>query len=111
MSKAILCTFLCVVASITLTVPPTSDDTQTYLPSGVQAATRGRLSTSTLATTLSVAVSMKCAMLVVSQVSTTILPSGLVAMPSGSMPTGISPMILPRGHVEERHLVVVLVDE
>ncbi len=41
--------------------------------------------------------SMKCAMLVVSDVLTSSLPSGLTPIPSGSTPTGISPVIRPPG--------------
>ena len=51
-------------------VPPTSDVTQSCLPSAVNSAKRGRLSTSTLATISWVLVSMKCAMFVVSDVLT-----------------------------------------
>jgi hypothetical protein len=39
-------------ASMTLTVPPISAETQNCAPSAVHSARRGRLSTSTLATTL-----------------------------------------------------------
>jgi hypothetical protein len=85
----------CVAASITDTVPPTSEETHTSAPSAVNRATRGRLPTSTLATTSLVAVSMKCAMLVVSDVLTSMPPSGLTPIPSGSTPTGISVTIRP----------------
>ncbi len=76
-------------------VPPTSDDTQTSLPSGVNFASRGRVSTSTLATIFSLALSMTCAMLVDSEVATVYLESGLTPMPSGSTPTGISAFTSP----------------
>ena len=57
-----------VAVSITATVPPTSAETQTSEPSGVNWAKRGLVSTSTLAMTSCFAVSMKWAMLVVSDV-------------------------------------------
>ena len=76
--------------SITLTVPPISELTQTSAPSAVNVATRGRWSTSTLWVISWLSTSMKCAMLVVSEVLTMVLPSGLMPMPSGSTPTGIS---------------------
>ena len=75
---------------MTVTVPPISALTQTWLPSALNSAKRGRLSTSTLSIVVLVAVSMKWAMLVVSDVVTSTLPSGLMPMPSGSTPTGIS---------------------
>ena len=68
----------CFDGSMTLTVPPISEETQTSEPSGLNSAKRGRASTSTLATIWRVCVSMKCAMLVVSDVLTRILPSGLM---------------------------------
>ena len=76
-------------------VPPTSEDTQSSLPSGVNFASRGRLSTSTLAISLLDALSMTCAMLVDSEVATVNLPSGLTPMPSGSTPTGTSARMSP----------------
>ena len=94
-SKVIFLTTLRVLASMTLTVPPISDDTQTCFPSPVNSATRGRVSTSTLSTTLYVPVSMKWAMLVVSEVVTRTVPSGLMPIPSGSTPTGTSAITVP----------------
>ena len=41
-SKAILCLIARLALSITLTVPPTSEDTQTSALSAVNSATRGR---------------------------------------------------------------------
>src|SRR5262249_15151844 len=72
--------------SMTLTVPPISEDTHNSEPSSLNWAKRGRASTRILATIWCVAVSMKCAMLVVSDVFTRILPSGLNPIPSGSTP-------------------------
>ena len=46
--------------SITLTVPPISDDTQTSAPSAVKVATRGRWSTRILSVICLVSTSMKC---------------------------------------------------
>src|ERR1700722_17823281 len=63
--------------SMTLTVPPISDDTHSSEPSLLNCANRGRWSTSTLATTSCEPVSMKWAMLVVSEVLTRNFPSGL----------------------------------
>ena len=89
-SKPILARILRVFGSITVTLPPISALTQTCDPSGVNSATRGRLSTSTLSMIAWLAVSMKCAILVVSEVATSRLPSGLMPSPSGSTPTKIS---------------------
>ena len=58
----------CFMGSMTLTVPPTSEETQSSEPSRLNSAKRGRASTSTLATIRRVSISMKCAMLVVSDV-------------------------------------------
>jgi len=80
---------------MTATVPPTSAETQTVLPSGAKVASRGRVSTSTLASSSKVVLSMKCAMLVVSEVATVIFESGLTRMPSGSRPTEISARVSP----------------
>src|SRR5262245_8425318 len=93
--KLILASTLRVAGSMTLTVPPISELTQTCVPSAVNSATRGRLSTRTLSMILFDAVSMKCAMLVVSDVATKSLPSGLIPRPSGSTPTGISATTVP----------------
>src|SRR5215470_15386281 len=90
-SNAIFFFTSCLAGSITLTVAPISDDTQTSEPSRLNSAKRGRASTSTLATIRRVCVSMKCAMLVVSDVLTRMRPSGLSPMPSGSTPTCTSP--------------------
>ena len=49
-SKRIFCFTLWFAGSMTATVPPISDDTQSSEPSGLKAAKRGRASTSTLAT-------------------------------------------------------------
>ena len=76
-------------------MPPTSEDTQSSLPSAVNLASRGRKSTSTLATSFVLALSMTCAMLVLSEVATVYLPSGLTVMPSGSTPTGTSASTSP----------------
>jgi hypothetical protein len=62
---------------------------------GVNFASRGRVSTSTLAMSFSVALSMTCAMLVLSEVATVYFESGLTPMPSGSTPTGISAFTSP----------------
>src|SRR6476469_7724012 len=62
----------CFTGSMTLTVPPISDETQTSEASRLNSAKRGRASTSTLATIRRVSVSMKCAILVVSDVATRI---------------------------------------
>src|SRR5216683_7343331 len=90
-SKVIFFFTSCFTGSMTLTVPPISDETHTSEASRLNSAKRGRASTSTLATIRRVAVSMKCAILVVSDVATRILPSGLRPMPSGSTPTWTSP--------------------
>ena len=74
--------------SMTETFPPTSDDTQSSDPSGLNSAKRGRGATRMLATIFFARQSMRWAMLVVSEVLTTIAPSGLTATPSGSIPTG-----------------------
>ena len=97
--------------SITETVPPTSEDTHTSLPSGVNFASRGRVSTSTLATTFWLALSITCAMLVYSEVATVYLESGLTPMPSGSTPTGISAVTSPRLGIHDGHHRVVLVGD
>ena len=78
-----------VLASITVTAPPSSEDTQTSLPSCVNAAQRGRGGISTLARFFPLSKEKNCAMLVVSVVLTISCPSGLTAMPSGSTPVGI----------------------
>ena len=91
--ELIFLTMARVAGSMTLTVPPTSAETQSDLPSFENSAKRGRASTSTLSMTLCVVVSMKWAMLVVSEVFTSTLPSGLMPMPSGSTPTGTSATI------------------
>ncbi len=88
--KVIFFTTLRVSTSMTETVPPTSAETQSHLPSRLNSAKRGRASTSTLSITWKVLVSMKWAMLVVSEVLTRIDPSGLNPIPSGSTPTGTS---------------------
>src|SRR5271165_997473 len=87
-SKAIVCVIVFFTGSITETLPPTSDDTQSSEPSGLNSAKRGRDGTRMLATTLRFGQSTRCVMLVVSEVLTTIVPSGLTATPSGSTPTG-----------------------
>ena len=76
-SKPISLVTFQVAGSITDMVPPTSEETQSSLPSAVNFASRGRKSTSTLAISLRVALSMTCAMLVLSEVATVYLPSGL----------------------------------
>ena len=89
-SKPMVLMIFRVLASITDTVPPTSDVTQSCDPSAVNSAKRGRVPTSTLSTISKLLVSMKCAMLEVSDVAIRILPSGLMPTPSGSTPTGTS---------------------
>jgi len=83
------------LVSITAMVPPTSDDTHASLPSGVNLASRGLVSTSTFSISLSVALSMTCAMLVLSEVTTVYFESGLMPTPSGSTPTGTSASTSP----------------
>ena len=94
-SKPISLVTFQVAGSITEMVPPTSEETQSSLPSAVNFASRGRESTSTLAMSLREALSMTCAMLVLSEVATVYLPSGLTVMPSGSTPTGTSASTSP----------------
>ncbi len=50
MAKSIFCFTSCFTGSMTLIVPPTSDDTHSSDPSGVNCAKRGRASTRMLAT-------------------------------------------------------------
>src|SRR5271163_675068 len=87
-SKPIVWVTAFLTGSMTETLPPTSDDTQSSDPSGVNSAKRGRGGTRMLATIFFAGQSMRWAMLVVSEVFTTIAPSGLTATPSGSTPTG-----------------------
>src|SRR3978361_1340471 len=91
MANSILVMIACFAGSMTVTVPPISDDTHSSEPARLNSGKRGRASTSTLATIWRDAVSMKCAMLVVSDVLMRNFPSGLIAMPSGSTPTWTSP--------------------
>ena len=51
-SSGIVVTTLCARTSMTLTVPPISAVTKAFLPSGLKAASRGRLPTRMVATTL-----------------------------------------------------------
>ncbi len=88
-SKEIVWTTAFLTGSITDTLPPTSDDTQSSAPSGLNSAKRGREGTRMFATACLEAQSIRWAMLVVSDVLTTMAPSGLTATPSGSTPTGI----------------------
>ena len=90
-ANAIFAFTACLTGSMTLTVPPISEETHSSEPSLLNCAKRGRWSTSTLAMTSRDTVSMKCAMLVVSDVLTSTFPSGLSPMPSGSTPTWTSP--------------------
>ena len=97
--------------SMTLTVPPTSEETQSSEPSLLNTAKRGLAPTSTLATISWVFASMKCAMLLVSEVQITNLPSGLTAIPSGSTPTWMLAVLRARFHIDDRDGVIVLVGD
>ena len=72
-SKPMVLMIFRVLASITDTVPPTSDVTQSCDPSAVNSAKRGRVPTSTLSTISKLLVSMKCAMFEVSDVAISVL--------------------------------------
>ena len=96
-----------------LTVPPTSAETQTSLPSGVQGggAQRGRASTSTLASTVPVVVSMKCAMLVVSEVVHHHLAVRADRHAFRLDADGHCGQNLVLHHIEHRHLGVVFIGD